>query len=408
VLSLKNTIASLARNRGRWEALMRAGPHSRAAEAVPSRLEEVRSFGTNPGNLRMFTYRPARRAAEPALVVVLHGCTQSAAGYDLGAGWSTLADRYGFALLLPEQQPANNPKRCFNWFVPNDTRRDRGEALSIRQMIEAMVVENGIDRARVFITGLSAGGAMTSVMLACYPEVFAGGAIIAGLPYGAAANVQEAFESMFQSPARPARQWGDLVRAASPHAGAWPRISVWHGDADTTVIPRNAQEILKQWADVHGLPAAPSREAMVDGYPRKVWLGPAGEELIESYTITHMAHGTPLATATADEACGAAGPFLLDVGISSSYHIAKFFGLTARAGAARPMQHARVTIVPEQRPDAEPAPARPEAEVLYGEVLDPEPEGKPQHGPASPHAPIDIGAVIARALTAAGLMKSRS
>ena len=83
-------------------------------------------------------------------------------------------------------------------------------------MVKKMVHENGIDPRRVFITGLSAGGAMTSVMLACYPEIFAGGAIIAGLPYGAAANVQQAFESMFQSPSRPAREWGDLIRRAAP------------------------------------------------------------------------------------------------------------------------------------------------------------------------------------------------
>ena len=76
---------------------------------------------------------------------------------------------------------------------------------------------------------------MTSVMLACYPEVFAGGAIIAGLPYGAAANVQQAFESMFQCPPRSAPEWGGLVRGASPHNGPWPRVSIWHGSADKTV-----------------------------------------------------------------------------------------------------------------------------------------------------------------------------
>ena len=176
MLSLRQTIASLARNRGRWEKLLRAASRARApdAGAVPSRLQEVHGFGANPGNLRMFSHLPARLEADPALVVVLHGCTQTAAGYDHGAGWSTLADRYGFALLLPEQQPSNNPNGCFNWFQTGDIERGRGEALSIRQMVEKIVVDQGIDRRRVFITGLSAGGAMTSVMLACYPEVFAG------------------------------------------------------------------------------------------------------------------------------------------------------------------------------------------------------------------------------------------
>ena len=136
---------------------------------------------------------------------------------------------------------------------------------------------------------------MTSNMLACYPEVFAGGAIVAGLPYGAATNVQQAFETMSQSPSRPAREWGDLVRKASSHRGPWPRISIWHGNVDKTVIPSNALEIQKQWTEVHGLPLSPSVKARIDGFPREVWINEAGDELIEKYTITNMAHGTPLA-----------------------------------------------------------------------------------------------------------------
>ncbi|MFZ1092461.1 MAG: PHB depolymerase family esterase [Xanthobacteraceae bacterium] len=415
MLSLRKTLASLARNKRKWEALL-AAARSRRLEpgAVPDRLQLVPEFGSNPGNLRMFTYLPPQHAANPPLVVVLHGCTQTAAGYDYGAGWSTLADRYGFALLLPEQQRSNNPNGCFNWFVPDDSRRGRGEALSIRQMVETFVMDKKIDRDRVFITGLSAGGAMTSVMLACYPEVFAGGAIIAGLPYGAASNVQQAFESMFQSPSRSAREWGDLVRAAAPYGGPWPRISVWHGTADKIVVPSNAREILKQWTDVHGLPGMPSREANVAGYPRQVWLNDAGEELIESFAI-NIGHGTPLATGSADGECGVAGPFLLDAGISSSYHIANFFRLTNEpASAAR----AKKTVVPGERRDDAFAAAfyqRPivggpqqakelEGDVLEGELLDKDAEIGPVHEQIS-RMPVDISRVITRALTAAGLMK---
>ena len=415
MLSLRKTLASLARNKRKWEALL-AAARSRRLEpgAVPDRLQLVPEFGSNPGNLRMFTYLPPQHAANPPLVVVLHGCTQTAAGYDYGAGWSTLADRYGFALLLPEQQRSNNPNGCFNWFVPDDSRRGRGEALSIRQMIETFVMDKKIDRDRVFITGLSAGGAMTSVMLACYPEVFAGGAIIAGLPYGAASNVQQAFESMFQSPSRSAREWGDLVRAAAPYGGPWPRISVWHGTADKIVVPSNAREILKQWTDVHGLPGMPSREANVAGYPRQVWLNDAGEELIEFFAI-NIGHGTPLATGSADGECGVAGPFLLDAGISSSYHIANFFRLTNEpASAAR----AKKTVVPSERRDDAFAAAfyqRPivggpqqakelEGDVLEGELLDKDAEIGPVHEQIS-RMPVDISRVITRALTAAGLMK---
>jgi poly(hydroxyalkanoate) depolymerase family esterase len=149
-------------------------------------------FWSQP-RLRMFTYLPSDITAQRPLLVVLHGCTQNAESYDRGAGWSTLADRFGFALLLPEQPRSNNPNGCFNWFQTGDIERGHDEPLSIRQMVAKMVSDHAIDPARVFVTGLSAGGAMTSVMLATYPDVFAGGAIIAGLPYGAANNVQQAF-----------------------------------------------------------------------------------------------------------------------------------------------------------------------------------------------------------------------
>ncbi len=128
-------------------AIHRSKARRRRATSAPSHLTELTGFGSNPGALRMFTYVPKNVSAAPALVVVLHGCTQTAAGYDLGAGWSTLAERYGFVLLLPEQTQANNPKTCFNWFLPGDTARDRGEALSIRQMIEKTIGAHGIDRS---------------------------------------------------------------------------------------------------------------------------------------------------------------------------------------------------------------------------------------------------------------------
>lgn len=353
-----------------------------------SRLREVDSFGPNPGALRMFCHVPKRLASGRSLVVVLHGCTQTAAGYDLGTGWSTLADRYGFALLMPQQQRANNPNGCFNWFQPGDIERGQGEARSIREMIERTVIDHNIDRHRVFVTGLSAGGAMASVMLATYPDVFAGGAIIAGLPFGVAKGVPEALASMKQCPVKSPKAWGDLVRNASPYDGPWPRISIWHGSADRTVTPSSASEILKQWKDVHGLTSAAPETATVDGYPRQLWRDAAGKEVIESYSITRMAHGTPLATGNGADQGGIAGAFLLDVGISSTYHIAKFWGLDKSLQA-----HAAATEV-------QPSPAN---------------AAKPDHGyqPEQPTADVedgpglgtDVKAIITRALTAAGLMK---
>ena len=238
---------------------------------------------------------------------------------------------------------------------------------------------------------------MTSVMLATYPEVFAGGAIIAGLPYGAATNVQQAFENMYQCPPRAARAWGDLVRKASPHQGPWPRVSVWHGSADATVIPTNAIQIIRQWTDVHGLTVRPSFEAQVDGYPRQVWVNTAGDELIESYTIPNMAHGTPLATGAEHDQCGATGPFLLEVGISSSYHIARFFGLAANRGAPESLRRPPSTHVREI-PDEDRA--KTSAEPLQREILEPNLRPDPRQ------PPLDIGAIITNALRTAGLLKS--
>ena len=403
MLYTRKALGSFWKQPQKWEKLLETAARMRSAAsdngAPSSHLREIRNFGSNPGDLRMFAHLPPQVSEDCALVVVLHGCKQSAAGYDLGAGWSTLADRFGFVLLLPEQQRSNNPNGCFNWFQAGDIERGHGEAYSIRQMIDKMVSDHGINPARVFVTGLSAGGAMTSVMLATYPDVFAGGAIVAGLPYGAATTVQQAFATMFQCPPRPARAWGDLVRGASPHKGPWPRVSVWHGGADTTVIPSNASEIIKQWTDVHGLPVAPTAQAIVDGYPRQVWVNADGDELIESYTITNMAHGTPLATGGADHECGAAGPFLLEVGISSSYHIAKFFGLTVAGPRHITPTQSEITVAAEQ-PHVSGAATLHQPHVLEGEVQDRELDTRPERP-----LPVDIGAVITRALKAAGLMK---
>jgi poly(hydroxyalkanoate) depolymerase family esterase len=378
--------------------------------AVPTPLVEMNEFGTNPGALKMFTFVPGHLPRASALVVVLHGCGQTAAGYNLGAGWSTLAKRYGFALLMPEQQASNNANTCFNWFNPGDIARGRGEVASIRQMIARMVADYKIDARRIFVTGLSAGGAMTSVMLATYPEVFAGGAVIAGLPFGIASNVREALSGMMQSPSRPAHELGDLVRKASKHKGPWPKLSVWHGSADRTVNPGNADEIVKQWLDVHGLPSAPMSTGDVDGYPRDVWWNADGETVVESYTITNMAHGMPLGLAGADETYGTEGAFLIEAGISSSYHIANFFGLTERV--SQPNETARQTVKTPTIPSAATASLQsPDLVATLWPRATPVRASKPREEKPREAVPpretklIDVSAVITRALTAAGLMK---
>ncbi|GLR83982.1 extracellular catalytic domain type 1 short-chain-length polyhydroxyalkanoate depolymerase [Bradyrhizobium iriomotense] len=392
----------LLRRLPKLNALRLAETARGAGEHSP--LAEVSGFGSNPGNLRMFAFVPAQLQQARALVVVLHGCGQTAATYDLGAGWSTLAKHYGFALLMPEQQRVNNANTCFNWFSPEDTARDSGEACSIREMIAHMVTTHGIDARRIFITGLSAGGGMTSVMLATYPEVFSAGAVIAGLPYGVASNLRQALDGMFHSPERPARELGDLVRKASGHRGPWPKISVWHGSADRTVNPGNADEIVKQWLDLHDLPLTPMAETVVDGYPRQAWWNADGETLVESFAITDMAHGTPLGVADNDHRYGMEGAFLIEAGISSSYHIAKFFGLTDWIRSSAPAEKAAPA----------PSPAPHLARSIRVAVAEPQPNAKlkaksnaKSNAKPSKKAKrgLDLGAVITRALTAAGLMK---
>ncbi|WP_213771983.1 PHB depolymerase family esterase [Bradyrhizobium sp. dw_78] len=366
-------------------------------------LVEVADFGPNPGSLRMFSFVPDTLRKKPALVVVLHGCGQTAAGYDVGTGWSDLAKRYGFALLMPEQRASNNANMCFSWFNPADTAREQGEARSIRQMIARMVRDHKIDPERVYITGLSAGGAMTSVMLATYPEVFAGGAIIAGLPFGIASNLREALSGMMQPSARSARELGDLVRGASNHRGPWPKLSVWHGTADRTVSPANANEIVKQWLDVHRLPAAPMSTGIVDGYPHQVWWNADGATTVESYTITDMAHGTPLGLASNEERYGAEGAFLIEAGISSSYHIANFFGLTGRVRQpeAVTVESPSAKLIPAVSPLSMSGP-----DLAKGlrplPAVDRRPEPPHQQ---RPRRTVDVSAVISRALAAAGLTK---
>jgi poly(hydroxyalkanoate) depolymerase family esterase len=258
--------------------------------------------------------------------VVLHGSTQSAESYNTGSGWSKLAEECGAALLFPGQVRANNASGGFNWFKPGDSRRGGGEPLSIRQMIRQTVGDHRVDPSRVFITGLSSGGAMTSVMLATYPEVFAGGAIIAGLPYGTAETLMQAFFRMkgYGNPSD--RKLDALVREASGFTGCWPTISVWHGGSDQTVDRSNAHSIIRQWQKIHEVERMPTRDEKVDGIPRRVWCDSGGRQVIEEYIIEGMGHGTPI-RAGGHGGLGEEGDYMLEVGISSTRHIARFWGL---------------------------------------------------------------------------------
>jgi poly(hydroxyalkanoate) depolymerase family esterase len=335
---------------------MRQARERAVVDSVESaRLKDLAPSGSNPGELRALTYVPPGLPPGAPLVVVLHGCAQSAAAYDYGSGWSTLAERHGFALLFPEQQRANNGSVCFNWFNREDVTAGHGEVLSIGQLTEQMIALHGIDRRRVFITGLSAGGAMVAAMLATSPELYAGGGIIAGLPFGAASGMMEALSAMHQPRSQPAAKWGDLVRAASPHEGPWPSVQIWHGTADDTVSFGNSDQLVAQWRDVLELPERPDLDETRDGAGHQAWLR-AGHPVLERWTMPGMGHGTPIAVGgdDADRAVGSAGPYMLPGDIASTWHLARSWGLLTQASrpasakptAARPPIAPVLTAVP--------------------------------------------------------------
>lgn len=315
---------------------------ARAAEP-----REENGFGSNPGNLRMFSYLPDGLPDTPALIVVLHGCKQTAGEFARDGGWLALADRAKAALLLPEQKGlprhfhdvymppwmvamggANNQNGCFNWFEPGDQARNRGEALSIRQMIEVMIARHKLDRRRVYIAGFSAGAAMAAVMLAVYPELFAGGAIVAGVSYGCAATVFEALRCMDPGIDRSPGEWRHRVLESAGAGAHFPPVTIWQGSADRRVVPGNQRELVEQWLAVHDIGDRPARVERSRMMTRTQYLDADGAVQVESVLVQGLRHAFPIDAAGA-RPCGRASEFVSAVGICAARDIAHFWGFTS-------------------------------------------------------------------------------
>jgi poly(hydroxyalkanoate) depolymerase family esterase len=258
---------------------------------------------------------PTSARSNAPLVVLLHGCGQKAESFAEQTGWRRLADKEGFVLLMPGQLSANNRQGCFNWFRPADTGRDLGEAASIAAMVRAVVARENCDPSRVFVTGLSAGGAMTACLLAAYPDMFAAGAVVAGLPAGAANGVVTAMTRMSGhggelSPG----EWMARARALAPigHSGGWPRLSIWHGDADTVVAPRNSLHLAQQWTTLQGLDTLPAVSTLKPGVRCESWGRPGEAPMVQSWEVAGMGHIYPT------EKSG---------GVAAAREIARFWGL---------------------------------------------------------------------------------
>ncbi|MEO8702696.1 MAG: PHB depolymerase family esterase [Kofleriaceae bacterium] len=315
-----------------------------ASSPVGATLTKVTTFGANPGALAMYEYVPAALPAGRPLVLVLHGCTQTAANME-AAGWNTLADQYGFAVVYPEQQTANNSVRCFNWAGefgdPANLVRGQGENQSIISMIDAAIAAHGSDPGKVFIVGFSAGGAFTAVMLATYPDRFAGGAIMSGLPYRCATSVSGAFSCQSPGVSKTAEQWGDLVRAAHAFTGPRPKLQIWHGASDGTVVPANEAELIKQWTNVAGTDDTADETETIGTTTRTVYKA-GGAVVVEAYKVTGMGH----ATAVGGTGCMATpGQYFEDRGICATARAAAFLGITGASTGGSDVAAPTVAIV---------------------------------------------------------------
>ena len=294
-----------------------------------NRPTEITEFGSNPGNLRMFAYAPVKRLDTRApLIVVMHGCGQDAVSFATETGWVALADKTGAILVLPEQKRDNNRGRCFNWYRPSDVRRGQGEALSVRQMVRIAVARFGSDPKRVFIVGLSAGGAMTAALLAAYPSVFSAGAIVAGMPVDSARSGTTALLRMRRADRfQPATALADAVHRAAPASKSrtWPRLSIWQGGNDRVVDPVNAEHLAVQWCAVQGFTGAATSDTTPQfGVRRRVWIR-RERAIVEFWTIAGLGHGFPIEPSP--PGTGRAGFGVVEAGVSAAAQIARFWGL---------------------------------------------------------------------------------
>jgi poly(hydroxyalkanoate) depolymerase family esterase len=227
--SLAETLQGLMANRTAAASKMSAVPDG----AQFLSLTHASAHGSRDYRLYVPSY--AGHGPMP-LIVMLHGCTQGPEDFAEGTGMNILAEEFGFLVAYPAQGSANNMQKCWNWFRPEDQRRDAGEPAILAGIVRDIQRDHAGDPARTYVAGLSAGGATAALLAAAYPEVFAAAGVHSGLPVGAAQDLPSALSAMRSGTARPARGIGV------------PTI-VFHGTADQTVHPQNGEAILAQALD---------------------------------------------------------------------------------------------------------------------------------------------------------------
>jgi poly(hydroxyalkanoate) depolymerase family esterase len=299
---------------------------------------ETHEFSNHAGTLSYKVYVPARVPDAPrAMVVMLHGCTQSANDFAAGTQMNRLAEEHDFLVVYPEQAAHANPSKCWNWFKQQDQVRDAGEPSMIAGIIREAAARHGADPRRVFVAGLSAGAAMAVVVGETYPELIAGVGAHSGLPYGSAHDIPSAMAAM-----KGGRSGLPGLKSV-PGAAAAPRrkavqavpIIVFHGDRDHTVQQSNGAEIVRQAREAHVAQAggdastATTQKGKSPGgrsYTRTVLAGGTGQAHIESWTL----HGAGHAWSGGD----ARGSYTDGSGPDASAEMVRFFLALPRVGSA--------------------------------------------------------------------------
>lgn len=294
--------------------------------------EEIMNFGSNPGNLSLFYYAPKNIQPNAPMVTVLHGCSQGAAAVAELTGWNKLADEYGFYVMYPQQHFPNNPSHCFNWFKKNEIERGNGECESIKQMVEFMQKKFSINDKKIFITGVSAGAAMSVVMCATQPQMFSAAAIFAGGPYKPGSNIFASSGTMIWGVNKTPEEWKELVWRENPaFKGKYPKIIVYHGTKDPVVNIRNAQELVEQWTCLHKADTIPDavdstylgkRDIMRVSYNDK-----ENNEAVVFYKVNDMGHAIPVDPGNCKNQGGKSGIFATIKNYYSTYYTACDFGL---------------------------------------------------------------------------------
>lgn len=258
-----------------------------SSRAYPSTKQggfERRLHAGPTGQLEYMLYRPVDATPGMPLVVMLHGCTQTPEDFARGTGMNRLADELGFLVAYPRQSQAANQQRCWNWFRPGDQQRERGEPALIAGVTRDVIVAEDADATRVYVAGLSAGGAAAAIMADAYPDLFAAVGVHSGLACGAARNLPGALAAMKHGGASSRRRRADA---------AFVPLITFHGDSDATVHEANARDLVASATAAAGVPVIVEvKEGRAGGrsYARALSRDFAGRVLIEQWTIAGAGH----------------------------------------------------------------------------------------------------------------------